>query len=243
MIRHRWNYWSCSSFADWIRGVPKPKALSLEDWESWRKDTKDKSPWRFFLAETFLNSVQNAFLFPSDIFASIRSYIDNRFFTKTHCLKTGLAPGRFYELDERILYGLFNELEEFVEVELARSYSFSHEGKKYKFFRGRCPTAGMDYLRWASSLKVQFVPKGDLDYGKPTEQAKSAKKIMKLYLWWKSRASRPDPFEKSGWTQDFDNPSKRSACFNRLRKIEQDYEKEDENMLISLVKIRKHLWS
>jgi hypothetical protein len=241
MIKTRWNYWSCSKTADWIRGTPKPKALSLEEWEVWRKETKSKNPWRFFFAEKFLNSAQNLFLFPSDIRSSIRSYIDNRFYSKTHFLKTGLKPGIFHELDERIIYGLFNEFEEFVEVDLARIFSASSE-KKYKFVRGRCEEAGLDYLKWSSSLKNDFVPKNDSSYGKPTEQAKSAKKMIKIYLWWKSREDRPDPMEKSGWNKSFDNASKKKSCLDRLIKIEEEYDKEDENMLIALIKIRKHLW-
>ena len=49
--RARINYWSCSKFADFIRGEKKPFALSWEDWEKWRADNKKKHPCRYWIAE------------------------------------------------------------------------------------------------------------------------------------------------------------------------------------------------
>jgi hypothetical protein len=30
------NYWSCSKFADWLRGMPKLEAGTIEEWNAWK---------------------------------------------------------------------------------------------------------------------------------------------------------------------------------------------------------------
>ena len=248
MRKFRWNYWSCSRFADWVRGERKPPALGLRDWEDWRKQTSAKKPIRFYLAETLLDNAQNIVMFPRDVADAVYYWWYNRFVAKTHFLKTGLEPGCFHELDERIMQGLFNELVEFVEVELALMGSYG-EGKSYKFVRGRCPEAGVDHLLWSSSLTFgedELIEKDDPQYGQPTRQAESSASILKLYRWWKfDRSARPDPHDASGWSLLYDeDPSKeRDEAFESLSSIEERYEKEDEDMLVLLIKIRKHLWT
>ena len=66
LFRFRAKYFSCSKFADWVRGVKKPKALSLEDWEDWRISCKNKSPVRYWIAEKGLSKIQNFINFPID---------------------------------------------------------------------------------------------------------------------------------------------------------------------------------
>lgn len=243
MRRSRTNYWSCSRFADWLRGEKKPNVLALEEWEEWRKKTESSRPLRYFIAENVLNRLQDIVYFPRDILSSVRNYWHNRFVSKTHFMKTGLEPGAYHELDERILHGLFNELKDFVEVELAWMHGYGK--KEYKFRKGRCREAGLAHLEWASGLKYdELVGKDDPNFGKPTPQAESAVTIRDLYAWWtETRPARPEPTEASGWSEDYKNKSDRRKSFNKLRKIEGMYDKEDEKMLLTLIKIRKHLWT
>lgn len=243
MIRHRFNYWSCGRLADWIRGVKKPMALGMDEWEVWRKETKSKNPFRFWVAEKFLNSVQNFFMLPFDLWHSVSAYHRNRFVTKTHFLKTGLEPGAYHELDDRILHGLFNELKDFVEVELAWMHGYGN--KEYEFRKGRSREAGLGHLEWAAGLKYdELVGKDDPKFGKPTPQAESAVVIRDLYKWWtETRPARPEPMDASGWSEDYEKKTPRRDSFNKLRKIERAYDKEDEKMLLRLIKIRKHLWT
>jgi len=259
MLKNRWNYWSCGKFAEWIRGEKKPLALTMEEWEAWRKELKKKSPYRYYFSEVLLNKIQNIVCWPSDVVNSIRAYIENRYITKTHYLKTGLEPGQYHELDDRILFGLFNELVDFIEVEQAWLYSLGNKEKKYIFKKGRCIEAGVDYLNWASELKYEEdcgIYKDDPNYGEPTRQALAAKKILELYNWWKNRPKRPDPMDLSGWSKycednksedgiypSFKKDEKKSEIFEKLEEIEEQYEKEDEAMLIDLIKIRKSLWT
>jgi hypothetical protein len=107
------------------------------------------------------------------------------------------------------------------------------------------------------------VEETDPNYGKPTGQAERAKEIKELYIWWTTvYPNRPDPYEASGWTaaceasrianggklnwgQEKDPILKKSSdkAHKLLQKIEASYEKEDEVMMIRLIKIRNALWT
>jgi hypothetical protein len=161
------NPWSCSKFADFLRGEPKPGALGFDEWEEWKDRVRSERPWGYFLAERALPALQKTIQSPARIVRSARYYLRNRFVTKTHFLKTGLEPGVYHELDERIIHGLFNELRDFVEVELACMTAYGD--KNYRFRKGRCPEAGLAHLEWASGLKYdELVGKDDPRYGEPT---------------------------------------------------------------------------
>ena len=108
MLRQRYNYWTCSKFADWIRGEKKPFALEWGKWDEWKEEQKQKRPIRFWLSDTFLEWLQDIVYFPSDIYHRVDVYIRNRWIDKTHVIQTGFKPGKFYEIDDKIMYGLFN---------------------------------------------------------------------------------------------------------------------------------------
>jgi len=252
MIRTRLNLWNCSKFADFIRGTKKPYALGWNEWEDWRKNAQKDHPFRYYLSETVLEKIQDIIYFPYDFYHTISIYIHNRFIDKTHYLKTGLEPGHYYEFDYRILHGLFNELVDYVEVELAHLNKWDNN-KKYTFKSGRCVEAGLDHLNWAKSLvndESMGYNKEEKDYGKPTQQAKVAKKILELYNWWKNiRPNRPDPHDVAGFKeQDCDDilSSKRNKKLEKSLRIIQDteeqYDKEDTKMMVDLIKIRKSIW-
>jgi hypothetical protein len=128
----------------------------------------------------------------------------------------------------------------------------------------RCPEAGMEYLKWASTLtNEEFLDEDKKHEAVPTYQATSAKEIIELYTWWTvTYRNRPDPYEASGWTaaceaQREANGGKLSFSTSKdpalrktqdkahkiLHKIEKDYAKEDEEMMIRLIKIRESLWT
>jgi hypothetical protein len=100
------------------------------------------------------------------------------------------------------------------------------------------------------------------EYGKPTGQAIRAKEIKELYTWWTvTRPARPDAYEVSGWTDYCEKArelnggklfgSKSTPELKKLsdkshkllQKIEDAYEKEDEAMMIRLIKARDSLWT
>ena len=277
MTRH--NYWSCSKFADWLRGTPKLHMGTSAEWSAWKKAAKTKKV-RYWLAEEGLDFLQAVACWPSDRVNDARHYINNRWISKTHALTSQLRRGQWHELDTRLLHALFDELINFVEIDQANLFiaCSEAENKKYKtsWYRKifgigalRCPEAGLADLEWASGLKhdEDWVDKESSSFGQPTTQALAAQEILALYNWWKvKRPQRPDPTEASGWSayceekqrksqdpaddlswidcdQDEADREYASNILEISRKMEQEQEDEDTEMLIRLIKIRGSLWT
>jgi hypothetical protein len=239
MIKSRIHYWSCSKFANWIRGEKKPYALEWDKWDDWHKEQKKKRPIRYWLSETGLQKLQDIVYFPVDLYRTIQVYVRNRYIDKLQYLHTGLKPGKYYDLDHRIINALFNELVDFVELELSASMRWDSI-KKYKFVKGRCQEAQGDYFKWANHLKHQ---------GRLTEQAKASRKIQKLYEWWKHiRPQRKNPYDNDalGDVEDILDTKKfktKQKVYQKAFELEKEYDDEDTKMLIELIKIRKNLWT
>jgi len=276
----RSHYWSCSKFADWVRGTPKLSAGTSEQWDEWNRKAQGHSKLRYWLAEEGLDYVSNVVYFIPDTLHSIKYYVNNRWVSRTHSLTAhpkDIKPGQWCDVGNRFLPCLFNELVDFVEVELAwwQIAWNKEERSKYKapfwasgWFRWRtwrCPQAGLDNLEWQSNLRWTEDEVGP-DFkglGELTSQAIKAQEILDLYKWWTiTYRNRPDPYEASGWTaaceaQREANGGKLSwgipkdptlkkqsdKAHKLLQKIEADYEKEDEAMMIRLIKVRHGLWT
>jgi len=240
IYKQRINYWSCSKFANWLRGKKKPHALTEEDWQDWNKKVKQEHPIRFFLAEKCLNKIQNFIMFPCDLYKTIKINLLNRFVYQYHMLKTGLNPYGYYDFDHRIINALFNELKDYVEIELGHSWIYWH--KEFKLKKGRSKEAGMAHLNWQIGLTYEFdEEKKDLS----TPQAEAAKIVLELYQWWENRKYRPDPMDESGWLNSYDKKDKieKNIASKKLQEIEDNYEKEDDEMLMKLIKIRTSVWT
>lgn len=274
------HYWTCSKFADWLRGTPKGGAKTSEDWEEWHK-LAGQSKFRYWLAEEGLDYLQSVVYYVPDTLYSIKYYINNRWVTRTHALTANprdIRPGDWCDVGNRFLPCLFNELVDFVEVELAWwhiAWSDKSEREKYKapfwatgWFRWRtwrCPQAGLDNLEWQRNLrwKEDEVGPDHKELGKLTPQAIKAQEILDLYTWWTQvYRNRPEPMEASGWSayceaarlanggklsfstpKDSELKKMSDKAHKLLRKIEADYEKEDEQMMIRLIKVRHGLWT
>ena len=277
------HYWTCSKFADWLRGTKKLSAGTSEEWDNWTTAAQMKHSFRYWLAEEGLDYLQTIVYWPTDKLYAIKYYINNRYITRTNSLTahpSDIKPGEWRDVGNRFLPCLFNELVDFVEVELAwwhLAWADAEEKKKYNapWWRfgwwnvrlWRCPQAGLDNLKWQSELvsKEDYgLNPGDKGYGEPTRQAKNAQEILALYTWWtETYRNRPDPYDASGWSayceasraanggklswsNHKDNPELRkmsNKASKLLHKIEADYEKEDEAMMIRLIKVRNSLWT
>jgi hypothetical protein len=246
------KYWSNSKFADWLRGTKKPFALGFKAWDDWEAAAKKKHPFRFWLAEEGLDHLQRVFTFPNATYYNIVYYINNRWITKTHALTSNLKKGDYYDLDTRIIECLFDELVNFVEVELAWHHVMWSEKETapwwrrvFRFRTWRSPSHGIAHLEWESNLKYDEEWDKDTErYGRPTPQAINAQEKLALYNWWKQRPNRPDPDEVSGWSEYCKNKDENAQRpLDKLREIEQQYEDEDTEMLIRLIKVRKSLWT
>ena len=213
----RSNYWSCSKFADWVRGTNKLSAATSEEWDEWRTTAQMKHNFRYWLAEEALDAVQNFICYPGDKLNDIRYYINNRWVSKSHALTADprdIRPGSWSDVGNRFLPCLFKELVDFVEIEQAWHYCMWNEEERVKYnvpwYRSgwlrwrtwRCPEAGLAYLTWASTLtNEEFLDDDKKSEAEPTYQANAAKEIIELYTWWTTvYRNRPDPYEASGWT-------------------------------------------
>ena len=267
--RIRPNYWSHSPLAKWLRerfGIERlPTSETSKGWKEYHN--RNKTRFGYWLIEEGFDIAQDIIMFPKDVYRSIRSYISNRFTDKMWCLDTKLSKGGYHELNIRIIHGLFEGLVEFVENEKANmqyiseyweqvddSASISTASKKVKkIFPSR--EKGIEYLNWEISLND----------GIKMGQSETAKEIKELYMWWKDiRPNRPDPYDASGWTEycnkrredsdgafdilDHEDETEEerkevSNMLKRLREIEKQYDEEDTEMLIRLIKIRNGLWT
>lgn len=212
------HYWTCSRFADWLRGTMKPRSETSKGWNDWYKEAQKNHPVRYWLAEEGLDYLQKVVFWIPDTLYSIKYYINNRWITRTHALTAhprDIKPGQWQDVGYRFLPCLFNELVDFVEVELAWwhiAWAEQDEKNKYQapfwatgWFRWRtwrCPQAGLDNLEWQMSLTNRdYVAEDHPDHGKPSPQAEAAREILALYKWWtEERPQRPDPFDASGWS-------------------------------------------
>ena len=279
MAQHA-HYWSCSKFADWIRGTTKLKMGTSEQWDEWTTTAQMKHNFRYWLAEEGLSHLQDFVTWPIRKLYDIKYYINNRWVTSTHALTAhprDIKPGSWCDVGYRFLPCLFNSLVDFVEIELAW-WHVVWDDKAYKQFhapwysRGwfrwrtwRSPEAGLANLEWQRKLIYddEWIGADDPRYGKPTPQAIRAQEILDLYTWWTvTYRNRPDPYEASGWSDYCDSlrikhgnrwigitekdPASRNASTKAMKlldKIEKAYKKEDEQMMIRLIKIRDSLWT
>jgi hypothetical protein len=275
------NYWSGSNIANKIRGTAKPEWADMNEWPEWELKAKEKYPLRYWLAEEALDNIQNILRWPGDQINSVRYWLNNRFVSRTHALtSSSLKRGAYHELDERILFCLFDELVNFVEVEKAWmmvAWGDAETRAKYQlpFWRKqwwtrwlvewRCAQAGLDHLKWETTLTdEEFLDDDKKHLAKPTHQAVRAQEILDLYEWWTvTRPARLDPYEASGWTaycessrlvnggklfptgngESAELKKQSKAAHKKLDKMEADYEQEDTDKLIQLIKLRKGLWT
>ena len=275
----RSNYWSCTKFADWLRGTNKLGAGTSEEWDQWHTTAKMRHNFRYWVAEEALDAIQNFVNYPMDKLNDIRYYINNRWVSRSHGLTAhprDIKPGQWQDVGNRFLPCMFNELVDFVEIEQAWNHCIWSDEARTKFnvpwYRKgwlrwrtwRCPEAGLEYLKWASTLtNEEFLDEDKKHLAEPTYQATSAKEIIELYTWWtQTYRNRPDPYDASGWTAacevqraanggklSFSEPKdpvlKKASdkAHKLLQKIEKAYEAEDEAMMIRLIKIRQSLWT
>lgn len=267
------NYWSCSKFADWLRGTSKPEAETLENWNVWHKSVKQSHKLRYWLAETALDNIQKAILLPYNTYKSFFYFIKKVFLYKTHCLpSSNFKLGEWHDLDYRILNCNFTALKDFVEIECAHLNYWSltkEERKKIKldFWQKltkiwRNPQLGIDYLTWSSNLVIDenWVEKTDPTFGKPTGQALGAKEILEIYHWWIKRKdldiwddSALIEFYKNNptdFTSVFDNDTRpdnvkqeEKALITKRFELEEFQKNQDTEMLCRLMKVRHHLWT
>ena len=255
------NYWSCSKFADKIRGTVKPYSASGAEWDTWHKNAKKAHPFRYWLVETFLDDLQTILLWPYNTLYDTKVYIQNRFIDKTHALtihKKNMKRGKYSDLDRRMFYALFDALVDYVEVELANiELSIYDEDfkklpwwkrTKWSFSENRYPEMGIRKLKY------------DIESYPDEDQGQKSKNVLDLYIWYTViRKNRIKADEASGmdiyhadrkarnlkFLEQDPNPNNYhvSGIRQMSSMIEHQYYDEDTQMMVELVKIRGYLWT
>jgi hypothetical protein len=265
----RYNYWSESRLARFLLKGSKPRSATAEEWDEWTMNIKIKHPIRYWIADTGLIFAQDVCMLPLDIYHIIHTYINNRYISKIHALTATskhLKRGQYYDIDTRMFYCLFDTLVKYVESEVAHMSVWSNgsdesKNKKYKFKHGRCKEAGIDYLNWEKSLLLDKEMGTAIDspfYNTPTDQAFKAMKVLELYTWYTEvYENRKSSYVLSG-LEEYDKNHPRTAdllsgmgntnkdksnLLNKMRDIDTQYEKEEDNKLLELIKLRRSLWT
>jgi len=243
------EYWSCSSFANWVRGTEKPSAASGDGWKQWGAQAKAKHPIRFWIAEEALDKVQGAIWWIPNKVYNLKYYVVNRWIDQTHALvahKKHIKPGQYQDLDYRILHCLFDELVDFVEIEKAYSnFRWSEEKQKgmkwWQVGRWRTRTwrsakAGLEHLEWEASLTdEEWLDEDKKHEAKLTSQAVAAIETIALYKWWtETYPNRPDPYDVSGWSEHCEDQRRRGIEFMETDPME---DREKTNAMLDTIRV------
>lgn len=140
-----------------------------------------------------------------------------------------------------------------------------------RLFRPRFPQLGLRYNEFYVNYEEETLRescKNEDEYKKYVDSWREfGKEVRDLYTWWKEvRPNRPDPMDVSGWSdlcdkyplkfektedgkfyrskeesEEVDN-LKTESC-KKCYELEEENHKEDEEMLIRLIKIRRGLWT
>ena len=183
-----------------------------------------------------------------------------------HELDTRLLHGLFTELVNFVEIEKAHTQVIWAKPEVGKKYHLPW-WRRIHWFRWdtwRSVEAGLDYLRWEITLVKEadwFDSDQHPDIGTPSDQALAAQEILDLYTWWKqTRPARPDEYDASGWTAYCDQVRERygnlfeeektaaereqsKLAMDKLRQLENQYNQEDTDMLIRLIRIRQCLWT
>lgn len=231
------EHWSCTSFADWIRGTKKPTSATGDEWKEWDIKVKSKHPIRYWIAEELLDSMQDTLYWIPDKLYNIKYYITNRWIDQSHALvahKKHIKPGEYRDMDYRILHCLFDELVDFVEIEKAYcNYRWDADKQKgmkwwqvgrWRTRTWRSPEAGLEHLEWEASLtNEEWLDECDKHQAKPTLHAEAAREIITLYKWWTDTyVNRPDIYDVSGWSDYCEDKCLRGIGFMETDPLEDE---------------------
>ena len=223
----RSHYWTCSKFANWLRGTKKPASATFHGWDLFEASASASHPFRYWLATTLLDKLQDIVFYIPDKWDDLCCYCRNRFIQRVHLIDTKLPPGQWMDTDTRLLHGVMEALVFYVEVDCAAwTKEKMTEGEK-----------GLKHLDWEIDLVHEEWVADEL-IGMPTDQALAAAAVKRLYIWWTViRPARVDPY-------DFvDEESEGLERYKLCTTIENFFEAEDEEMMMNVIRYRRGMWT
>jgi hypothetical protein len=242
-----------------------PDVASMEEWDEWNS-TAEQSKFKWFIADTVPTWFAVTFQYR---YENAISKLKSKYIRKHNLIKVNtLKDDEWYDTDTRMMHGMFQLLIDFVELEKAHmeiAFNITDAPRYMRKVNYRSAEMGLKYLDWEISLSKE---EGGLNQSK---NAKIIKELF--VWWKYGRPSRIEPMDARGsmgmstneFYSDMDDDKNEndriSSMFAQIDRrkdkepelyesvnkaceaAEEKYEKEDEQMLIKLVKIRKSLWT
>ena len=153
-------------------------------------------------------------------FSAAHYYLRQRFINKLYLIDTKLDRGKYYDTDSRMLYGMMSLLCQYIEIEK--------------------PMESINWMDEENHFCVYF-------------------SMMDAYIWWKNYENRTKEIDRAldtwyasekknkndDWLANINKPQSKDSekLFKHLHELEAQLEKEEEEMLVRLVRIRKYLWT
>ena len=153
-------------------------------------------------------------------FKNATYHLRQRFINKLYLIDTKLDRGKYYDTDSRMLYGMMSLLCQYIEIEKP-----------------------MESINWTDDdhhFNAYF-------------------NMMDCYIWWKNYENRTKEIDRAldtwyasskqdkngDWLANLNKPQsvQSEKLFKHLHDLENQLEKEEEEMLVRLVRIRKYLWT
>lgn len=211
-LKKLWNHPDKEELVrDFIRGIPTGGAKTLQEWETWETDARAQKPVRVFLADDLWQFTILVAQWPTRRVRRLYRWFYNRFYRRSYRMTSSLPKKWRHEFETRVLHCVFDTFCE----EMERS--------------------DLQYMRWIASKKDRIDDRHE-------------RQLVDLYDWWtKTRPARPDPSAVSGVDdmnqRRHDDPgsvteTERSDAYRMLFKVEEDYQKEDDEMLLKLIELR-----
>jgi len=240
-----------------------PEAATMEEWDKWN-NTARQNKLKWFLADTVPTWFAVTFQYR---YENAISKLKSKYIRKHNLIKiNSLKDDEWYDTDTRMMHGMFQLLVDFVELEKSHMQIMLFEDNPPRYMRKakyRSAEMGINYLDWEISLSKE---EGELNQSKNAKQIKEL-----FVWWKYDRPTRIDPMDVKGsmgmstnefysdMHDDKNDNGKVSSKFVQIdrRKDKEpelyksvntayddadvNYKKEDEQMLIELVKLRKSL--
>ena len=242
-------------------GIVYPPFATWTEWSKIRKQVRDHKFLHFFFESipSWLGRMETRY-------RDIKYWVLHRTTDKYHIIRTELKPG-YYDVDTRLMYGMFALLKMYVEEECSHMYYFCHKDapKPNKWNKRSLGIRHLVYDIFSDYKENERPKEGSDEYIIITNQMARCKEILDLYSWWVfDRPRRPDPMETSGLSEWYDKVEKKHGdifltidrenqteeenaewrvMHNKDMEIEEAYQKEDTEMMKKLIDLRGSLWT
>lgn len=241
-LRNKWPYRGIVNWAfKKLFGIPKPSALPMRTfgaepgdytWEDWEADAMRDYPVRYFLSETvpmwwrvkISMNIEHAWYW-------LRTHTVHRYH-KLDLRQPYTGTDDDYDWgwideDRQMLYACFNILVDHIDLRNSSKYHYGTTEKDFAALRKEieedkegCVITLKNQLHFLEEAKALY------DYWTVKRKVDLNKRRALLHDWHNNRGQ--DPGEHK---------------WNALQKAEEEFDKEEEEMLIRLMKIRRYLWT